>query len=223
VELTAIAVAFPGIGLLHPTTVTDSLADGVRIEARVQPIRRWRSRWPWRESAWLVNGMRSADPRSVTAADVSRSFPRGFLWGAAMASHQVEGGNVNNYYWEWEHVSDTPFVESSGDAVDHYHRWREDLDLLAGAGLTAYRFSLEWSRIEPEEGELSRAALEHYRRVVEGCRARGLAPVVTLNHLSTPRWFHHDGSWLGPTAADRSRASPSSPCPCSATRSLSSR
>jgi beta-glucosidase len=130
-------------------------------------------------------------------------FPVGFLWGAATASHQVEGGNVNNHYWEWEHAPHTPFAEPSGDAVDHYHRWREDLDLLAGAGLTTYRFSLEWSRIEPEEGELSLAALDHYRRMVDGCRERGLAPVVTLNHFTTPRWFHHDGSWLGPKAGDR--------------------
>ncbi len=130
-------------------------------------------------------------------------FPDGFLWGAATASHQVEGGNVNNHYWEWEHAPNTPFAEPSGDAVDHYHRWEEDLDLLAGAGLTTYRFSLEWSRIEPEEGELSLGALDHYRRMVDGCLERGLAPIVTLNHFTTPRWFHRDGSWLGPKAGDR--------------------
>jgi beta-glucosidase len=131
------------------------------------------------------------------------TFPDGFLWGSATASHQVEGGNVNNHYWEWEHAPHSPFVEPSGDACDSYHRWREDLDLVAGAGLNSYRFSLEWSRIEPEEGELSRAALDHYRRMVDGCRERGLAPVVTLCHFTTPRWFHRDGSWLGPKAADR--------------------
>lgn len=134
---------------------------------------------------------------------VSEPFPAGFLWGASTAAHQVEGGNVANHYWEWEHAPDTPFTEPSGDAVDHYHRWPEDLDLLAAAGLTAFRFSLEWSRIEPEEREVSRAALDHYRRVLDGCRDRGLAPVVTLNHFTTPRWFHHDGSWLGARAGDR--------------------
>jgi len=91
----------------------------------------------------------------MTAAD----FPAGFLWGAATAAHQVEGGNVNNHYWEWEHAEASPFSEPSGDAVDHYHRWREDLDLLAGAGLTSYRFSLEWARIEPEVGLVSRAGI----------------------------------------------------------------
>jgi beta-glucosidase len=84
-----------------------------------------------------------------------------------------------------------------------HHRWREDLDVLAGAGLNAYRFSPEWSRIEPEEGELSRASLDHYRRMIAGCRDRGLAPVVTLNHFTTPRWFAHDGSWRSPKVLDR--------------------
>jgi beta-glucosidase len=134
---------------------------------------------------------------------VSASFPEGFLWGAATAAHQVEGGNVNNHYWEWEHAEHSPFAEPSGDAVDHYHRWQEDLDLLAGAGLNSYRFSLEWSRIEPEEGELSRAALDHYRRVVDGCRDRGLTPLATLVHFTMPRWMMHDGGWTGPKAGDR--------------------
>lgn len=133
----------------------------------------------------------------------ARTFPDGFLWGAATASHQVEGNNVANHYWEWEHAEHTPFAEPSGDAIDHYHRWREDLDLLAAAGLNAYRFSLEWSRIEPEEGECSRASLDHYRRMLDGCRDRGLAPVVTLNHFTTPRWFHRDGFWASPKAGDR--------------------
>jgi beta-glucosidase len=134
---------------------------------------------------------------------MSTTFPDGFLWGTATASHQVEGGNVNNHYWPWEHAPHSPFAEKSGDACDSYHRWREDLDLVAGAGLGAYRFSLEWSRIEPEEGEVSRAALDHYRRMIDGCLERGLAPMVTLVHFTTPRWFHDDGSWLSPQAADR--------------------
>jgi beta-glucosidase len=132
-----------------------------------------------------------------------KAFPDGFLWGAATAAHQVEGGNVGNHYWEWEHAENSPFAEPSGDAVDHYHRWREDLDLLAGAGLNTYRFSLEWSRIEPEEGEISRAALAHYRRMVDGCRERGLAPMVTLSHFTMPRWMARDGGWTGPKAGDR--------------------
>ncbi|SHF94755.1 glycoside hydrolase family 1 protein [Geodermatophilus nigrescens] len=130
-------------------------------------------------------------------------FPEGFLWGAATAAHQVEGGNVNNDHWEAEHSPHSPFAEPSGDACDSWHRWPEDLDLVAGAGLTAYRFSLEWSRIEPEEGEFSRAALDHYRRVLDGCRDRGLAPVVTLVHFTQPRWLLRDGGWTGQKTLDR--------------------
>ncbi|WP_369252720.1 glycoside hydrolase family 1 protein [Geodermatophilus amargosae] len=133
----------------------------------------------------------------------SRTFPEGFLWGSATAAHQVEGGNVNNDHWEMEHAEHSPFREPSGDACDSFHRWPEDLDLVAGAGLNTYRFSLEWSRIEPEEGEVSRAGLDHYRRIVDGCRDRGLTPVVTLVHFTMPRWLAHDGGWTGPKAGDR--------------------
>ena len=131
------------------------------------------------------------------------TFPDGFLWGTATAAHQVEGGNVNNDHWELEHAEHSPFVEPSGDACDSYHRWREDLDLVAGAGLNTYRFSLEWSRIEPAEGEFSRAALDHYRRMVDGARERGLNPLVTLVHFTMPRWLMHDGGWTGPKTGDR--------------------
>jgi len=134
---------------------------------------------------------------------MSAPFPDGFLWGTATAAHQVEGGNVNNDHWEMEHAAHSPFVESSGDACDSWHRWESDLDLVAGAGLNSYRFSLEWSRIEPAEGEFSRAALDHYRRIVDGCRDRGLAPLVTLVHFTMPRWLMHDGGWTGPKAGDR--------------------
>jgi beta-glucosidase len=130
-------------------------------------------------------------------------FPDGFLWGAATAAHQVEGGNVNNDHWEMEHADHSPFAEPSGDACDSYHRWPEDLDLVAGAGLNTYRFSLEWSRIEPAEGEFSRAALDHYRRILDGCRERGLNPIVTLVHFTRPRWLMHDGGWAGPKTGDR--------------------
>jgi beta-glucosidase len=131
------------------------------------------------------------------------AFPDGFLWGAATAAHQVEGGNVNNDHWELEHAPHSPFAEPSGDGCDSYHRWREDLDLVAGAGLNTYRFSLEWSRIEPSEGEFSRAALDHYRRMVDGARERGLHPIVTLVHFTMPRWLMHDGGWTGPKTGDR--------------------
>ncbi|MBM3694557.1 MAG: glycosyl hydrolase family protein [Actinobacteria bacterium] len=130
-------------------------------------------------------------------------FPGGFLWGTATAAHQVEGGNWNNDWWAWEHDPASPCVEPSGDACDHYHRYLEDLGLLASLGFNAYRFSLEWSRIEPEEGEFSQAALGHYRRMVEACREGGLEPVVTLHHFTTPRWVADRGGWADPATAGR--------------------
>src|SRR5487761_473605 len=101
-------------------------------------------------------------------------FPDGFLFGAAVSAHQVEGGNTNNDWWWWEHLEATPCREPSGDACDFYHRYREDIALLAGLGLNAFRFSLEWARIEPAEGEFSNAALGPYRRVLEACREHGV-------------------------------------------------
>jgi beta-glucosidase len=130
-------------------------------------------------------------------------FPDGFLWGTATAAHQIEGGNVNNDWWEWEHRSDSGCVEPSGDACDSFHRWREDVDLVADLGLGAYRFSLEWSRIEPEEGEWSVAALDHYRRICAACLGRGIEPVVTFHHFTTPRWLSQRGGWESPDAPDR--------------------
>jgi len=133
----------------------------------------------------------------------SIDFRQGFLWGTATAAHQVEGGNWNNDWWAWEHDLASPCVEPSGDAVDHYHRYREDLGLLADLGFNTYRFSLEWSRLEPEDGEFSLAALNHYRRVIEACRDVGLLPVVTFHHFTTPRWVATRGGWGAPDTADR--------------------
>jgi beta-glucosidase len=130
-------------------------------------------------------------------------FPDGFLWGAATAGHQVEGGNVNADLWPLEWAENSIFVEPSGDACDHYHRYPEDIATLAGLGCNAYRFSLEWSRIEPEPGYFSHAALDHYKRMVACCQERGITPFVTLNHFTTPRWFAGIGGWGNSGAADR--------------------
>ena len=101
---------------------------------------------------------------------LERRFPDGFDWGTATAAHQIEGGNVNNDWWAFEHTPGSGCVESSGDACDSWNRWREDVDLVADLGLTSYRFSVEWSRIEPAEGEWSRAAVAHYRAICEALR-----------------------------------------------------
>ncbi len=96
-----------------------------------------------------------AATRGETAAPAATGFPRGFLWGAATAAHQVEGNNLNNDNWVLEHVKPTLFAEPSGDACDHYHRYPDDIKLLASLGFNTYRFSIEWARIEPEEGFFS--------------------------------------------------------------------
>ena len=117
------------------------------------------------------------------------SFPPDFVWGAATAAHQVEGNNVNSDLWVLEHCDPTLFEEPSLDACDHYHRFAEDIRLLAGLGLNCYRFSIEWARIEPERGHFSKSALDHYRRVLAACHEAGVTPMVTFYHFSSPRWF----------------------------------
>jgi beta-glucosidase len=120
-------------------------------------------------------------------------FPEGFLIGAAVSAHQVEGGNTNNDWWWWEHLESTPCREPSGDACDFYHRYREDIELLAASGLNSFRFGIEWARIEPAQGEFSPAALAHYRRVLDTCHEHGVVPLVTFHHFTVPRWLHEIG------------------------------
>jgi beta-glucosidase len=139
----------------------------------------------------------------VCAPVASRAFPEGFVWGTSTAAHQVEGGNWNNDWWAWEHTPGSPCKEPSGDACDHYHRYPEDIALLADLGFGAYRFSVEWSRIEPEDGEFSKAALDHYRRMCAACHEHGLAPVVTYHHFTSPRWVAARGGWAEASTADR--------------------
>jgi beta-glucosidase len=141
-------------------------------------------------------------PGLEAGAATARSFPNGFLWGAATAGHQVEGNNVNSDIWLLENVKPTIFVEPSADADNSFALWPADLDLVRALGLNSYRFSLEWSRIEPEPGLFSIAMLDHYKAMIEGCRSRGITPVVTFNHYTTPRWFAAGGGWTQPDAAD---------------------
>ncbi|HEX5202171.1 family 1 glycosylhydrolase [Paractinoplanes rhizophilus] len=123
-----------------------------------------------------------------------------FLWGVATAGHQIEGDNTAADTWFAENVEPTVFRERSGTACDGYARWREDVDMVAAMGLNAYRFSVEWARVEPREGEFDAAALGHYAAVADRCRERGLAPIVTFNHMTSPHWFAARGAWLDPAA-----------------------
>jgi beta-glucosidase len=136
-------------------------------------------------------------------SNMSFTFPNNFLWGTATAAHQVEGNNTNSESWVLEHTPGTMYAEPSGDACDHYHRYPQDIKLLADLGFNTYRFSLEWARIEPEEGQFSNAILDHYRRMLETCHAHKLTPVVTFHHFTSPRWLMKYGAWENTDTAAR--------------------
>jgi len=145
-------------------------------------------------------------------------FPKGFLWGAAVSAHQVEGGNRNDWSeWEkenarrlakearlkwapWQQEKFPEMFDSqnyiSGRACDHYNRYEEDLDIAKSLGFNAFRISIEWSRIEPEEGKFDERGIEHYRKVIEAIRARGMEPFVTLWHYTLPLWLANEGGIL---------------------------
>ena len=146
-----------------------------------------------------------AAPFATCASGASPSlvWPQSFVWGVATAAHQIEGNNVNSDYWVLEHIKATNFKDASGDACDSWNRWREDIALVRAMNLTAYRFSVEWARIEPEEGFFSLAALDHYRRMCAACREVGIMPIVTFHHFSSPRWLAARGGWENPQTAER--------------------
>lgn len=123
-------------------------------------------------------------------------FPSGFLWGTATSAHQVEGGNHNNDWWAWEqtpgHIHDG---SCSDPACDWWHRAEEDFDRAQDMGQNAHRLSVEWSRIEPWEGEWSDEALARYRLMLTALRKRGIEPLVTLHHFTNPLWLVEKGGW----------------------------
>jgi beta-glucosidase len=123
-------------------------------------------------------------------------FPAGFMWGTATAAHQVEGNNSNCDWWDWELRPGSPCREPSGNAIEHYERYPADVALLARLGFDTYRFSVEWARIEPEEGRFDERQLDHYRKMVAAVRKARLTPMVTLNHFTLPRWVAAQGSWI---------------------------
>jgi beta-glucosidase len=149
----------------------------------------------------LPLGAAALAARAGNAAPTTR-FPKDFLWGTATAAHQVEGNNINSDLWVLEHVKPTIFQAPSGDACDHYHRYAGDIRLLAGLGFNTYRFSIEWARIEPEQGFFSNAELDHYRRMLAVCAENNVKAMVTFWHFSSPRWFAALGGWENPASAD---------------------
>ncbi|MDP6195427.1 MAG: family 1 glycosylhydrolase [Candidatus Poseidonia sp.] len=127
-----------------------------------------------------------------TAVDLEAlNFPSDFRWGTATAAHQVEGHLVNN----WSEHEENKNLERSGAACDHWNRWRDDFQLLTDLGLSSYRFSIEWSRLEPTEGEWDEGALAVYSAMVDDLLRRGIRPVITLHHFSHPQWWEAKGGF----------------------------
>ena len=129
-------------------------------------------------------------------------FSENFLLGAATAAHQVEGNNTNSDCWAQEQMIHSTYKEKSGIACDHYNRYAEDIKLMKEAGLNAYRFSIEWARIQPEEGVFDGEQIEHYRKVIRCCRENGIEPIVTLFHFSSPVWLIRKGGWEAETVVE---------------------
>ncbi len=135
-------------------------------------------------------------------------FPKGFLWGASTSSHQVEG-NTRNEWSEWE-LSESRVRDLerrglirqygletyvSGKACDHYNRFEKDFNLAKKLGHNAHRFSLEWSRVEPEKGVFDEREIKHYKQVVKTLKDLGIEPFVTLWHWTLPLWLVREGGW----------------------------
>lgn len=132
-------------------------------------------------------------------------FPDGFLWGAATSANQIEGNNVNSDWWAWENSpkraaqlrrkGKNPDDYKSGIACDSYNRYEEDFDLAKQLHHNAHRFTIEWARIQPAQGEFDEKEIEHYRKVLQALHSRGIKTFVTLHHFSSPLWFYKLGGW----------------------------
>ncbi|MDZ7611417.1 MAG: glycoside hydrolase family 1 protein [Candidatus Moranbacteria bacterium] len=140
-----------------------------------------------------MNKQITKDNGQNTKNKMGEKFPEGFLWGVAYSSHQVEGNNNNNDWWEWEQKGKAK--DKSGKACDSWNLYETDHDLARDLGCGGFRLSLEWSRIEPKEGEFSQEAIEHYRKVLQDIRRKGMKTVVTLWHWPLPLWFSHEYGW----------------------------
>ena len=132
---------------------------------------------------------RHLDWQSINLDDIT--FPNDFTWGVATASHQIEGGNSNN----WTQFEERENKERSGVACDHWNLWQKDHELLNELGVNSYRFSIEWSRIEPNQGEWNEAAIQVYSDMIDSLIAKGIEPMVTLHHFLHPIWFEEKGGF----------------------------
>ena len=120
-------------------------------------------------------------------------FPENFVWGSATAGHQIEGDNIHSSNWHREQAEHYP--EPSGKACNFWNLWKEDFALLSELGHQAFRMSIEWSRLEPEEGVHDEEALNHYLAMFEELKKRGIKLCLTLHHFSHPQWFEEKGEF----------------------------
>ena len=137
-------------------------------------------------------------------AQATFHFPRGFLWGTATSSHQVEGSNTNNNWWAWEQQPGRIVQgQKSGAACDWWGgRWRDDFERAAEGGQNAHRFSVEWSRIQPLPDKWDESSLDRYREMARNLVERGMTPMVTLHHFSDPIWLAEMGGWESEAAVE---------------------
>jgi len=133
-------------------------------------------------------------------------FNKSFMIGASTAGHQVEGNNKQSDFWTMEHLPHSVFKEPSLDAVDQYNRYEEDIKLMAEAGLTAYRFSIEWARIQPTKDTFDEKEINHYRQLLECCHNHNITPLVTLHHFASPHWLISEGGWEAETTVNYFKA-----------------
>jgi beta-glucosidase len=135
----------------------------------------------------------------VSVPQATFHFPTDFKWGVATAAHQVEGDNIHNDWWAWEQVDGhIKQGHTSGLACGWWENAEADFDRAAEMGLNALRLSVEWSRIEPRPGVFDDSALERYSQMLQGLRERGIEPMVTLHHFSSPSWLAEQGGWEAP-------------------------
>lgn len=119
-----------------------------------------------------------------------------FLWGTATSSHQVEGGNFYNDWWEWERLGKIKTKDSSHPSCNHYNLYKEDFKLIKDLSNNAYRFSVEWSRIEKEEGKFDEKEIEHYVDMLKELKRLNIEPLLTLHHFTIPIWLYKKGGFL---------------------------
>ena len=123
------------------------------------------------------------------------SFPNNFIFGTAVASYQVEGGIYNNDWTAWETKKNSRCAEPCGEACKHFELYKDDIRLMESLGIKAFRFSIEWSRVEPKNDEFDIEAIDHYVKKTQMLIDKGILPIITFHHFTSPQWVISDGSW----------------------------